>query len=222
METKEQQDLAIYLKPTYYIDSDSPEVIAFAKKHTEGTTTEAEKAVKLYYAVRDDFFYDPYHVDLRAEAMKASTTLKRGSGYCVEKASLLAAAARVVGIPSRLAFANVRNHLSTQKLIDLLRSDIFVFHGFTELFLDGKWVKATPAFNKSLCEKFGVAPLEFDGVNDSIFHEYDSGRKFMEYVYDFGSFADVPRELFIKSLQEYYPHLFDTSDPEARANGWVM
>ncbi len=220
METKEKQDLAIYLKPTYFIDSDSADVIAFAKKNTEGANTEAEKAVKLYYAVRDNFLYDPYHVDLRAEGMKASTTLNRGSGYCGEKATLLAAAARAVGIPSRVAFANVKNHLSTQKLLDLLRSDIFVFHGFTELFLNGKWVKATPAFNKSLCEKFGVSPLEFDGVNDSIFHEYEGGRKFMEYVHDFGSFADLPRELFIKSLQENYPHLFENNDAEHQALGW--
>lgn len=220
METKEIQDLEIYLKPTYYIDCDSTEIIEYAKKHTEGVTTEIEKAVKLYYAVRDEFFYDPYNVDLRAEAMKASTVLKRGSGYCGEKATLLAAVARAVGIPSRLAFANVRNHLSSQKLIDMLRSDIFVFHGFTELFLDGKWVKATPAFNKSLCDKFGVAPLEFDGVHDSIFHEYDGEKKFMEYVYDFGSFADLPRELFIKSLQENYPHLFDESDEKHQALGW--
>lgn len=222
METREMQELEIYLQATYFIDIDSPDIIAFAEKQTEGATTDTEKAVKLYYAVRDDFPYDPYHVDLRAEAMKASTTLKRGSGYCVEKACLLAAAARVVGIPSRLAFANVKNHLSTEKLIKMLRSDVFVFHGFTELFLNGKWVKATPAFNKTLCHKFGVAPLEFDGINDSIFHEFDEGRKFMEYLHDFGSFADVPRELFIKSLQEHYPHLFDSDDQVAREAGWVM
>ncbi len=221
METKEQQDLAIYLAPAYYIDSDSQDIIAFAKKQTEGATTDIEKAVKLYYAVRDNFLYDPYHVDLRAEAMKGSATLKRGSGYCGEKATLLAAAARAVGIPTRLAFANVKNHLSTQKLLDLLRSDVFVFHGFTELFLNGKWVKATPAFNKSLCDKFGVAPLEFDGINDSIFHEFEGGRKFMEYLHDFGSFDDVPRDLFIKSLQENYPHLFDTNDAEHQKLGWT-
>ena len=26
-------------------------------------------------------------------------------------------------------------------------TDLFVYHGYAELFLDGKWVKATPAFN---------------------------------------------------------------------------
>ena len=220
METKEQQDLVVYLSPAYFIDSDSPDVIAFAKKHTEGAATDIEKAVQLFYAVRDGFFYDPYNVDLSAEAMKGSATLKRGSGYCGEKATLLAAAARAVGIPSRLGFANVKNHLSTQKLLDLLRSDIFVFHGFSELFLNGKWVKATPAFNKSLCDKFGVAPLEFDGINDSIFHEFEGGKKFMEYLHDFGTFADVPRELFIASLQKHYPHLFDTNDVEHQKMGW--
>lgn len=222
METKEENDLALYLKPTYFIDSHTPEIIAFANENTQGAANDTEKAVKLYYAVRDGFRYDPYHVDLREEAMKASATLKRGSGYCGEKATLLAASARAVGIPSRLSFADVKNHLSTEKLLRMLRSDIFVFHGFTELFLNGKWVKATPAFNKSLCEKFGVAPLEFNGKDDSIFHEFDGGRKFMEYVHDYGTFSDLPRELFIQSLKKHYPHLFEENDEAHKEMGWVM
>jgi len=204
-----------YLRPTYYVDSDNPDVIAFAKKHTESAVTDKEKAVKLYYAVRDGFRYDPYHVDLRPEELKASTLLHRGSGYCVEKANLLGAAARAVGIPSRFAFFNVRNHLSTEKLIRALRSDIFVFHGLTELYIDGKWVKATPAFNIELCQKFHVPPLEFDGEHDSMFQEYDSEHhRFMDYLHDYGTFDDIPRDLFLQSLQKYYPHLFKEGEEE--------
>lgn len=211
----EEKEMKQYLEPTYFVDSDNPDVIAFAKKHTEGATIDKEKAVKLYYAVRDGFRYDPYNVDLRPQELTASAILHRGSGYCVEKANLLGAAARVVGIPSRFAFYDVKNHLSTDKLIKALRSDVFVFHGLVELYIDGKWVKATPAFNIELCERFKVPALEFDGEHDSMFQQYDgSGNNFMDYLKEYGYFSDIPRDVFIQALKDNYPHLFDGSVSE--------
>lgn len=200
----------IYLQPAAYINSDSPEVIQFTQKIIGGTTDPVERAVKIYYAVRDGFNYNPYDLDLSSEALKASSLLKRNYGYCVEKACLLAACARVAGIPSRLGFAKVRNHIATEKLEEILKTNVLVFHGFTELFLEGKWVKATPAFNKSLCEKLKVESLEFDGTKDSIFQSYNKeGGQFMEYLHDYGTFDDVPYELFISELKKHYPHLFE-------------
>lgn len=209
-----EQDFSRYLQCTTLVNCDHPEVIAYARAKAGDTNDKVHQAVNLYYAVRDDFRYDPYHVDLSEEAMKASAVLKRGSGYCVEKANLLGACARVMGIPSRFGFADVRNHLSTEKFVQMLGTDVFAFHGYTEMFLDGKWVKATPAFNKGLCERMNVNPLEFNGREDSIFHEYNGGTKFMEYIYDHGVFDDIPREYFIETLKKHYPHLFT---PEAAA-----
>ncbi|MES2138721.1 MAG: transglutaminase-like domain-containing protein [Bacteroidota bacterium] len=200
----------IYLQPAEYINSDSEEVIQFTKKVIGNSTDPVEKAVKIYYAVRDGFQYNPFDLDLSPEAMKASSLLKRNYGYCVEKACLLAACARVAGIPSRLGFSKVRNHIGTAKLEEILKTNVLVFHGFTELFLEGKWVKATPAFNKSLCEKLNVESLEFDGREDSIFQSYNKeGGQFMEYLHDYGNFDDVPHELFISELKKHYPHLFE-------------
>lgn len=199
-----------YLQPAEFVNSDSEDVIAFAQKAVGDSTDPIEKAVKLYYAVRDGFNYNPYDIDLNTEAMKASALLKRNYGYCVEKACLLAAAARVVGIPSRLGFAKVRNHIATEKLEERLRTNVLVFHGFTELFLDGKWVKATPAFNKSLCIKLNVDSLEFNGKEDSVFQSYSKeGGQFMEYLHDYGTFPDIPRDLFISELKKHYPHIFE-------------
>ncbi len=202
-------DFALYLKPTGFIDSDNPEVIAYANRITTADKSDKLKAVDLYYAVRDDILYDPYHLELDPKVISASLTLKRGRGYCVEKSLLLAAVGRVHGIPSRLGFSIVRNHLSTQKFIERLRSDKFVFHGYNEFWLEGKWVKCTPAFNKTLCEKFGVLPLEFDGEHDSIFHEFAGGHKYMEYLHEYGQFDDLPYELFVQELKVHYPHLFE-------------
>lgn len=198
-----------YLQPTFYLDSDHPEVFDFAKKHTDESASEKENAISLYLAVRDGIWYDPYDLKLGKQEMKASSVLERGRGQCVEKACLLAAAAKAVGIPSRLEFADVKNHISSQKFLDILQSDVFAFHGLTQLYLDDKWVKCTPAFNVELCEKFKVAPLEFDGETDSIFQEFDSeGGIFMEYLTDYGAFPDMPRELFIGVAVKHYPHLF--------------
>jgi len=199
----------IYLKPTRFIDSDNLKVIAYANSLTTPEKSDREKCMDLYYGVRDGILYDPNHIDLRPEAISASHTLERGRGYCVEKSLLLAAIGRVHKIPSRLGFSIVRNHLSTQKFIDMLGSDKFVFHGYNEFWLEGKWVKCTPAFNKSLCDKFGVAPLEFDGIHDSVFHEYAGGKKYMEYLHDYGQFDDLPFDLFVHELKAHYPHLFE-------------
>ena len=89
----------------------------------------------------------------------------------------------------------------------MMETDLFAFHGYTELWVDGRWLKATPAFNLSLCEKAGIKPLEFDGSADSIFHEFDnSGRRHMEYVRDRGAYADVPREEMLSVFQALYPN----------------
>ena len=199
-----------YLHPTKFIDSDTPEVIEYAHDYANASMTDTEKAVSLYLAVRDDIMYDPYHIILDPSAISASLTLKRKHGYCVEKSLLLAACGRVWGIPSRLGFSIVQNHLSSEKFIRMLRSDKFVFHGYNEFRIDNKWVKCTPAFNKTLCEKFGTKPLEFDGKHDSIFQEFSpDGKKYMEYIHEYGEFNDLPYDLFVSELKKHYPHLFD-------------
>ncbi len=198
-----------YLRPTAYIDSDHPAVIDYAHQHTQAGGSQLDQAVDLYYAIRDGFMYHPYDLVLTRDGLKASSLLKKDRGYCVEKSNLLAACARVLGIPSRLGFGIVKNHIGVEKVLEYLKTDLLVFHGYTELYLEGQWVKATPAFNKELCEMYQVAPLEFDGKSDSLFQEYnEGGHQFMEYKHDYGVFDDMPRELFISELQKHYPHIF--------------
>jgi transglutaminase-like putative cysteine protease len=198
-----------YLQPTEFLDFDNESVREFAERNSAGAKTEKEKVVALYYAVRDGFQYNPNILDLRREGLKASDLLKRDRGYCVEKAILLAASARSVGVPSRLSFYIVKNHIATDKLEEILQKDYLVFHGAAELFLEGKWLKTTPAFNKRLCNYLNVEPLEFDGENDSIFQEFDkSGNVFMQYLHDYGAFDDLPYQLYLDELYKHYPHIF--------------
>jgi transglutaminase-like putative cysteine protease len=198
-----------YLQPTEFLDFERASVREYAEKNISGAIDDKEKAIALYTAVRDRFQYNPYIVDLRREGLRASDLLTRDRGYCVEKAVLLAAALRAVDVPSRLSFYIVRNHIATEKLERALKKNYLVFHGAAEAFLGGKWLKMTPAFNAGLCRYLNVAPLEFDGETDSIFQEYDhAGNVFMEYLHDYGAFADLPYELYLEELEKHYPHIF--------------
>jgi len=198
-------NLELYLAAGEFIDSGDREVRTFAQKTTAGAADAVSRAVKLYYAVRE-ILYDPYRAGEDRSYFRASDCLRAKRGFCIPKAALLAAAARSVGIPARVGYADVRNHLSTQKLIDLIGGDLFIWHGFTELYVEGRWVKATPAFNLSLCQRFGVVPLEFDGRHDSLFHEYDQGsRRHMEYVRQRGHYPDVPYDTIIADFKKMYP-----------------
>ncbi|MEM7550349.1 MAG: transglutaminase-like domain-containing protein [Bacteroidota bacterium] len=199
-----------YLKPAKYIDSDHTEIINFVNKHIDTSKSQKENIVILYYAIRDGWRYDPYKLDFSDSGLKASNLFSRNHAYCIEKAALLAASARICNIPSRLGFANVRNHIGTTKYEEILGSDILVFHGYTELFLEGNWLKATPAFNKELCKHLGVQPLDFDGETDSIFQEYDNqGGRYMEYLKDHGHFSDIPKEKLLTELRREYPLCFE-------------
>jgi len=187
------------------VDSEHPAVRAFAKAHAVGSD-DAARAVALYLAVRDGFRYDPYRIDLSVYGMKASTVLAKGYGWCVPKAALLAAACRAAGIPARVGYADVRNHLSTERMRQSMGSDLFVWHGYTDIWLDGAWRKATPAFNIELCDRFGLLPLEFNGRDDSLYHPFDrAGNRHMEYVAQHGSFDDVPLQRILAAFDEHYP-----------------
>jgi transglutaminase-like putative cysteine protease len=207
-----------YLTPTTFVDSDAENVVAFSRQVCDGEQDDIAKAVRLYYAVRDDISYTPY-CDFRSlDTYRASACLTRGSGFCVAKAALLAATARAASIPARMGFADVRNHLCTPRLRALMGTDTFYYHGYAELFLRGRWVKATPVFDRALCERFGVAPLEFDGLADSLFQAYDpSGRRHMEYVRHRSAESDVPAAEIIATFEREYPGLVNVaSTPSTR------
>ena len=195
----------VTLSPTGLVDCDHAAVAAFAARFARGGDDRG-RAVGLFYAVRDGFRYDPYRIDLTPAGMRASTVIERGYGWCVPKATLLAAACRAAGIHARVGFADVRNHLSTERMRALMQTDVFHWHGYAEIMLEGRWLKATPAFNRELCDRFGLLPLEFDGRSDSLYHPFDrEGRRHMEYVRQRGSFEDVPLAEISADLERLYP-----------------
>lgn len=194
-----------HILPTPFMDFENESVMDFAHENAGKSNDHTDQAVSLYYAVRDGIRYNPYKVFLTIDGLKASTTLAEGEAWCVPKAALLAACCRAKGIPTRLGYADVRNHLSTARLRELMQTDIFHWHGYTSHYLNGKWVKSTPAFNIELCEKFRLKVLDFDGQKDSIYHPFDlEGNEHMEYVKFRGEFDDVPLELMLETFSKLH------------------
>ncbi len=197
-----------YLQETYFLDFNHPDFDLFLQDFPTDITPK-QTAIALYFKVRDGFIYDPYRLDLRKEGLKASALLQKSRGWCVEKSTLLAALARRFDIPSRIGYAIVTNHIGVERLTDILKSKEIVFHGYVELFLEGKWVKCTPAFDQKICMMANVEPLDWDGETDSLFQEFSGGQQFMEYLHFYGDFADVPNELMHAEMKKHYPHLFE-------------
>jgi transglutaminase-like putative cysteine protease len=210
-----------WLTPTWFIDADDPAVVAFAAEAAGDATDPTDVAVRLFYAVRDGFRYDPYNVDHAPERFRASSVVASSSNWCVPKSVLLTAAARARGLPARLGFADVRNHLTSEKLRAQMGSDVFAWHGYSELLLDGRWHKLSTAFNIELCDRFGVKALDFDGTGDALMHPYDkAGNRHMEYLNQRGSFDDLPLHLILADFAEIYGDGMDGPRPtSAKAAG---
>ncbi|MCB1340203.1 MAG: transglutaminase domain-containing protein [Pseudooceanicola sp.] len=202
------------LQPTRFIDSDHPAIRAFAAERA-GQGDDTARAVNLYYAVRDHVPYSLGSFHIEPDQLAASATLTAKSAYCVPKAILLAAVARASGIPARVGFADVRNHVTSPRIAALMDDDIFHWHAYTALWLNDRWVKATPAFDATLCARNNMGTLEFDGQTDSIFHPFDlSGRKTMEYVAFLGEFDDMPYDAFALAMHKHHGRLLKALDAE--------
>ena len=194
-----------YLKSTAAIDSDNPLIKEKAQNLIKGKRETTDKAKSLFYWVRDEIKYNPFVPLEVLENYRASKTLERGQGFCVEKAAVLAAFARAVGIPARLHLADIRNYLISDRLLKVMGTNLFSYHGYTELYINGTWVKATPAFNLKMCQENRIIPVEFDGQNDAIFHSHNlDGKLHIEYVKDHGYREDVPVDEILAAWEKLY------------------
>lgn len=200
------------LAVTWFLDHDAEEVASFARGAVGSAASPTERAVALFHAVRDGIRYDPYDVSYAPAAYRASVIARSASNWCVPKSVLLAAAARHLGIPARLGFADVRNHLTSERLSASMGTDLFAWHGYAELLLpdparggERRWFKLSTAFNVELCERFGVRVLEFDGSADALLHPVDvAGHRHMEYVRDRGSYDDLPLDEILTTFDDVY------------------
>ncbi|QKX07047.1 transglutaminase family protein [Aquimarina sp. TRL1] len=202
-------NIEVYLQPTRYIDYRTDEIQQIVGAFLNQSYSQKEIAIQLYLTVRDQWRYNPYHLSFTENAYKASTIAVKKEGHCVDKSILLIACLRAVGIPARIHLAKVKNHIAVERLTEKFGTNEITPHGMVNLFLEGSWVKVSPAFNKELCYKCNVPPLDFDGKKDAIFQQYDNtGNLFMEYLDDYGHFEDIPTEFIFENFKANYPHIY--------------
>lgn len=204
------------LRPTAYFDYESPAMQDLLKEleNTDSVGSEGlaqqqiRQACQLYLLVRDRYRYNPYRISFRPERYVASNLVTRTEGHCIDKSIILIAGLRALEIPARLRLAKVKNHIGVERLVEKFGTNVMTPHGMVDVFLNGKWIKASPAFNQELCEKCNVEPLDFDGIHDSVFQEYDrTGGQFMDYLEDYGSFDEVPIDFIKNNIVAHYPQV---------------
>ncbi len=199
------EELDFYLQPTYYIESDSEVIRSLVEKIAGEDKDPTARAVKLFTWARDQIRYNPFSPMMERTDFPATTVIARGAGFCIQKAIVLAALCRAADIPCGLGFADIRSHKVSPELKALMGTDLFVYHGYNRIFLDGRWVKATCAFDIKLCRKMDFIPVEFDGKNDSVLHAVDiNGDPHIDYLRHIGDYADFPFEDFLPALQKAY------------------
>ena len=202
-----------YLKSSYFFDFEHESIRELIREFQDNSISDQEKAIGIYMKVRDGWRYDPYHISLVKDTFRASEIAQKSKGNCVEKSILLIACLRGLKIPARLHLGKVKNHIAVDRLTEKFGSNELTPHGMVNVRLNGKWLKISPAFNRSLCEKFKVEPLDFDGEKSSFLQQFNSeGTLFMEYLDDYGHFEDVPLKFMIKNITAHYPHIFEKKE----------
>ncbi len=152
-----------YLLPCPGVDSQGPRIRSLAAEITRGIAGDSERASALFNWVRDTVRYIPYAPFAALEDYEPTRTLDRGYGFCTQKSALLVALARASGIPARFHYADLLNHNMPGRLGLVLGSNRMVYHTYADLRVNGRWLKVTPSFERSLCEKMGWRLVEFDG-----------------------------------------------------------
>jgi hypothetical protein len=122
-----------YLRPSLYLQSDDPKIIAAALKATEGIKSPWEKARALERWTNEYVNEKTYGVGFDS----AKEVLLSREGDCTEHAVLLAALLRAAGVPSRVVVG-----------ITYWRNG-FAYHMWTEAFVEG-WT----ALDATLAEDF--------------------------------------------------------------------
>lgn len=188
------------------LDCNHPVIQKTINQVTAGCQDEIEVMQKLFLFVRDQIPYNMYAVSGNPLYYRSSKVLEMGTGYCMQKAILFTSLGRAAGVPSRLVLAAIRNHLTPPEVVEILGGNIFFPHAYSQFFLAGRWINIAATYDKPLSERMGTAVLEFNGHDDTLLPETDlAGRRFIEYMENFGTFDDLPWQLITEKMPHYYP-----------------
>lgn len=195
---------AQFLQETRFLDLSDPILKKRTYELVDGVNDLREQVKTVFFFVRDEIKYNPYTSFLQAEDYIASNILRRGEGFCIPKASLFTAMMRILKIPAKLYFADIKNHLAPAKL-RVLMGDMFIYHCYCGVFIDEQWLKLAPTFNREMCAKIRVQTNDFDGFHDALLPLTNlDGELYVEYVKDRGDAADIPFVEIVTAFNDFY------------------
>jgi hypothetical protein len=179
---------------TDVIEADAPSIRELADR-LAGDAEGAAAARILFDFVRDEIAYDMAPDVEAREDWRATETLERGSGFCQQKAVLLAALLRARDIPAGVVLQDLLDHKIPPHYVELIGSQRLEVHGLTCAFLDGRWVRLDATLPRSFVERKRYRLVEFDGVGDAVLAETDlDGEPHFEVLEELGSWPDLPDE----------------------------
>ena len=121
--------LSVARKPTHWMESDHPRLLAIAAPVAAMAISDARKMELLRSRA------EPYIARISfAGHFTALQTLQRKAGDCTEAAVLLAALGRAAGIPTKVANGLVYSRAYYHKI-----SNAFMPHSWTLAYVDGRW-----------------------------------------------------------------------------------
>ena len=195
---------SLYLQETQFLDIGNADLRQCTYELIAGIDDLREQVKTVFFFVRDKIRYNPYTSFLQPQNYTASTILQRGEGFCIPKASLFTAMMRILKIPAKLYFADIRNHLAPAKLRAVM-GDLFIYHCYCGVLLEGQWLKLAPTFNREMCAKINVQTNDFDGFHDALLPLTNlDGELYVEYVKDRGDAADIPFAEIIQAFNDFY------------------
>jgi transglutaminase-like putative cysteine protease len=163
-----------YLAATRLCDCDNPWLRKKAEETTNGATTPEEKALRIFYFVRDNIRFG-----MAFSRSRASRILKLGYGECLTKTNVQVALLRAVGIPAQMrwvmAQSKVLRGLVADFVLRLIASE--ASHFWAECYLRDRWVSCEATFDKPLYEgmlkqglitKGQIPTIDWDGENDLV------------------------------------------------------
>jgi transglutaminase-like putative cysteine protease len=170
-------DLAPYLAPDDLIQSDHPEILHTASTVVNGAADERERAIKLFYWVRDSI---AYCIESDRSALEV---LREGRGVCVTKTLLHVALLRAAGVAARIGHADYRADVLRAIFPDSYmdrQPEVYPLHTFAEVYLDGQWITCDATIDREFGAEFGFPVMEFDGVHptDTMVGEANTVRRY--------------------------------------------
>jgi transglutaminase-like putative cysteine protease len=187
------EDAAEYLRPTEFIDSDHPDIVAKARELTRGCTSDRERLERIYHFVRDL----PYDIlesfrYLAEGKRRASDVLHAGHAFCMGKASSFVALCRASGIPARIGFQQLHcpdKPFMSEEVRRLWGDRTLPWHSLGEARLGDRWLKLDATIDAPTAAAKGRPyTRHFDG-------EHDIPTVEGPILKDLESHADYPREV---------------------------